>query len=259
MKNLLALLPFFLIAACNEKPDKIPSMAGSYYMTRQVINDGTKDSVIDRKQLKIYTDKYMMFATPNLTDSFATFGIAEYKFDGNKLFEYIFYRAAEGDQKDTAELSIEKTDKGYIQVIENIPFNGTNVKLTEEYEMINRPQQSSLDGSWKQIKNIYVNKNGDSSVNETPLEYKTYQSGYFIWAITARDSANQKTSVFGYGPFEMLENNKSKETVQNSTFVTSLIGRTYEVDIEFIGTDSYKQTITFANGDRSIEVYQKLQ
>jgi hypothetical protein len=259
MKNLLAFLPIFLISACSEKPEVAPSIAGAYYMTRQVINDGNKDSVIDRKQLKIYTDKHMMFATPNLTDSFATFGIAEYKFDGKKLYEHIFYRAAEGDQKDTAELSIEKTDKGYIQVIENISFNGRNVKLTEEYEMINRPQQSPLDGSWKQVKNIYLNNKGDSSVNETPLEYKTYQSGYFIWAITTRDSANQKTSVFGYGPFEMVGNNKSKETVQNSTFVTGLIGRTYEVDIEFIGTDSYKQTITFANGDKSIEIYEKLK
>lgn len=258
MKNLPALLLILLIASCSEKPKEIPSMAGAYYMTRQVINDGKTDSVIDRKQLKIYTDKYMMFATPNMNDSFATFGIAEYKMDGNKLFEHIFYRAAEGDEKDTAELTIEKTDKGYIQVIDNILFNGRNVKLTEEYEIINRPQQSLLDGSWKQIKNIYVNKKGDSSVNQTPLEYKTYQSGYFIWAITTRDSANQKTSVFGYGPFEMTSNTKSKETVQNSTFVTSLIGRTYEVDIEFIGTDTYKQTITFANGDKSIEIYQKL-
>ena len=260
MKKLLAFVLILLIAAgCSNKPKEVPNMAGAYYMTRQVINDGTRDSVIDRKQLKIYTDKYMMFATPNLTDSFATFGIAEYKFDGEKLQEYILYRASEGDEKDTAELKIEKTDKGYIQVIDNILFNGRPVKLTEEYETINRPQQSPLDGSWKQIKNIFINQKGDSSVNETPLEYKTYQSGYFIWAITTRDSANQRTSVFGYGPFEMATPNKSKETIQNSTFVTSLIGKTYEVDIAFNGTDTYTQTITFANGEKSIEIYEKLK
>ena len=234
-------------------------MAGAYYMTRQVINDGTKDSVIDRKQLKIYTDKYMMFATPNLTDSFATFGIAEYSFDGETLYEYLQYRALEGDEKDTAELKIEKTEKGYIQVIDHINFNGRDVKLTEEYEMINRPQQSPLDGAWKQVKNIFINKKGDSSVNNTPLEYKTFQSGYFIWAIVTRDSANQRTSVFGYGPFEMMGENKTKETIQNSTFVSSLIGRTYEVDIEIPGPDLYKQTITFANGEKSIEIYERLK
>ena len=54
----------------------------------------------------------MMFATPNLTDSFATFGIAEYKVDGDKVYEHIFYRAAEGDEKDTAILNIEKTENG---------------------------------------------------------------------------------------------------------------------------------------------------
>ena len=260
MKNTKAFILVLLIAAaCNEKPKEIANMEGAYYMTRQVINDGTQDSVIDRKQLKIYTGKYMMFATPNLTDSFATFGIAEYQFDGDKLSEYIFYRASAGDEKDTAELKIEKTDKGYIQVIDNINFNGRNVKLTEEYETINRPQQSPLDGAWKQVRNIFINQKGDSSVNNTPLEYKTYQSGYFIWAITTRDSANQRTSVFGYGPFEMVSPTKSKETIQNSTFVTSLIGRTYEVDLEFTGTDTYKQTITFANGEKSIEIYEKLK
>lgn len=259
MKNLYAFILVFLIIACNEKAKEIPNMAGAYYMTSQVINDGSKDSVIDRKQLKIYTDKYMMFATPNLTDSFATFGIAEYKIEGDKLYEYIFYRASQGDQKDTAILTIEKTDNGYTQVIDNIDFNGRDVKLTEKYETINRPQQSPLDGAWKQIKNIFVNQKGDSSINETPLEYKAYQSGYFIWAITTKDSANQRTSVFGYGPFEMISENKSRETIQNSTFVTSLIGKTYEVDIEFIGTDTYKQTITFANGEKSIEIYQKLK
>jgi len=259
MKNLQAFILILLTMACNEKAAEMPTITGAYYMTRQVVNDGTKDSVIDRKQLKIYTDKYMMFATPNLTDSFATFGIAEYKMDGDELHEHIFYRAVEGDKKDTALLKIEKTDKGYIQVIDNILFNGKNVKLTEEYETINRPQQSLLDGTWKQVKNIFVNKNGDSSINETPLEYKTYQSGYFIWAITTKDSADQKTSVFGYGPFEMMGDSASRETIQNSTFVTSLIGKTYDVDIELSGTDTYKQTITFANGEKSIEVYQKLK
>lgn len=259
MKKLQVFILILLIVCCNDAPKEVLNMEGAYFMTRQVINDGTTDSIIDRKQLKIYTDRYMMFATPNLTDSFATFGMAEYKMDGDKLTEHIFYRAAEGDQKDTAVLTIEKTDKGFIQIIDNILFNGRNVKLIEEYEIINRPQQSPLDGSWKQIKNIFINQKGDSSVNQAPLEYKTYQSGYFIWAITTRDSANQKTSVFGYGPFELIDSSKTRETIQNSTFVSSLIGKTYEVDIEFIGTDSYRQMITFANGEKSIEIYQKLK
>jgi len=45
--------------------------------------------------------------------------------------------------------------------------------------------------------------------------------------------------------------------VANSTFVTGVVGKKYEVDILFNGNDSYKQTITFANGDKSTEVYQR--
>ena len=235
-------------------------MVGAYSMTRQTINDGTKDSVIDRKQLKIYTDQYMMYASPNVTDSFATFGIGKYKVEDGKVYEYPFYTATNGNKKDTFVLSIDKTIDGFKQVIESIPFQGKNYKLTEEYVTVGTGAKSPLDGAWKQVKNIYINKKkGDSSVNNKPLEYKTFQSGYFIWAITVKDSANQRTSVFGYGPFEMVGTNKIKETVVNSTFVTGLVGKTYEVDIEFIGTDSYKQTITFANGDKSTEVYQKLK
>ena len=49
-----------------------------------------------------------------------------------------------------------------------------------------------------------------------------------------------------------------KETLVNTTFSANM-GRTYEVAIEFIGTDSYKQTITFARGEKSIEIYKKLE
>src|SRR5436190_867747 len=159
MKNLAVFILFLLILSCNQKKGNIPAMVGAYSMTTQVLNDGTKDSVLDRKQLK----------------------------------------------------------------------------------------------------NVYINSKGDSSVNNNPLEYKTFQSGYFIWAITVKDSANKKTSVFGYGPFVMDGKNKSKETVVNTTFASGLLGKTYEVEIEYPSADIYKQTITFAKGEKSIEIYQKLK
>jgi hypothetical protein len=180
--------------------------------------------------------------------------------DGNTVTENVFYRSAAGEVKESVKLEVEQTTNGYRQVIESIDFNGRNVKLTEEYErVVNAPQRTALDGAWKQVKNIYVTAKGDSSVNTNVLEYKAYQSGYFIWAITTRDSANQPQSVFGYGPFEMVTANKTRETVQNSTFVRGLVGRTYEVDIQFPGQDTYQQTITFANGDKSIEIYERLK
>ena len=257
MKNILALSLILLLIGCGTKP-KI-EMIGAYQMTSQVINDGTKDSVIDRKQLKIYTDEYMMYASPNVTDSFANFGIGKYKVEDGKVYEYRFYTAEDGEKMDTFVLNIEKTYNGYKQVIENIPINGKNYTLTEVYESRAINQKSPLDGAWKQIRNVYLTSKGDSSVNTNPLEYKTFQSGYFIWAITVKDSLNKRTSVFGYGPFETLGDNKIRESVANSTFVTGVVGRKYDVDIQFEGNDTYKQTITFANGDKSTEVYQRLK
>jgi hypothetical protein len=257
MKNILALCSILFLIGCGTKP-KI-EMVGAYQMTSQVINDGTKDSVIDRKQLKIYTDEFMMYASPNVTDSFANFGIGKYKVEDGKVYEYRFYTAEDGDKLDTFVLNIEKTYNGYKQVIENIPIAGKNYKLTEVYESYANSQKSPLDGAWRQVRNVYLTSKGDSSINNSPLEYKTFQSGYFIWAITVKDSLNKRTSVFGYGPFEMLGNDKIRESVANSTFRTGFVGRKYDVDIELVGNDSYKQTITFANGDKSTEIYQRLK
>ena len=235
-------------------------MVGAYSMTTQVMNDGKNDSVLDRKQMKIYTaDNFMMYASPNITDSFANFGIGKYEVKDGMVYEHIFYSSANGSRKDTFTLAVEKRPGGYKQVIENIPISGNNYKLTEEYDKTGSGNLTPLDGAWKQTKNIFVSKEGDSTINDKPSEYKIFQAGYFIWAITIKDSANNRTSVFGYGPYEMVGNNKSRETIVNATFVSSSVGRTYEVDIEFPTPDSYKQTITFANGEKSIEIYEKLK
>ena len=257
MKHLPALSLILIVIGCGTNP-KI-EMIGAYQMTSQVLNDGTKDSVIDRKQLKIYTDQYMMYASPNVTDSFANFGIGKYEIDNGKVIEYRFYTAEEGEKMDTFVLDIEKTYNGYKQVINDIPIQGKKYKLTETYESYSTDQKSPLDGAWRQIKNIYLTSKGDSSVNNNPLEYKAFQSGYFIWAITVRDSTNKRTSVFGYGPFQTISPDRIRESVANSTFVTGVVGRKYDVDIKFNGNDSYQQTLTFANGDKSTEVYERLK
>jgi hypothetical protein len=242
---------------CSTSP-KI-EMVGAYQMTTQIFNDGTKDSAVERSQLKIYTDEFMMYASPNATDSFANFGIGKYKIEKGNVYEYRFYTAEEGEKMDTFEVKIEKTYNGYKQVIDHITTGGRTFKLTEEYVSKGTDQKSPLDGTWKQVRNIYYTAKGDSTVNNSPLEYKTFQSGYFIWAISVKDSTNRRTSVFGYGPFTFINNTRIKETVANTTFATGLLGKTYDVDIEMNGPDTYKQTITFANGNRSTEVYQRLK
>jgi hypothetical protein len=259
MKNSIVLLAFlFLIVSC--KQDKPLKMEGAYSLTMQVLNDGTKDSSLDRGQLKLYTKTHFMYASPNLTDSLANFGVGQYKIEDGKIIEYGLYRSNDGGEvKDTLILAIEEKSGGYRQVIESIMVEGKSYKLTEEYDDVSDTAVTPLDGAWKQVKNIYTRAAGDSSVNNNPLEYKVYQSGHFIWGITAPDSLNKKVSVYGYGTFAMLGSNKTKETVRSSTFQTGLVGKTYEVDIELMGSDTYRQTITFANGDKSTEIYQRLK
>lgn len=261
MKTILSSLTIsLLLLSCGEKDSEKPlSMKGAYSMTRQVLNDGEKDSLLDRNQLKIFTNKYVMYASPNITDSFANFGIGQYHIADGKIIEKIVFTGTDQDQRDSSVLLINKNPNGYTQVIEAIPIEGKNYKLTEDYEDVGRAVTSPLDGTWKQVRNIYISNNGDSSVNDNPVEYKIYESGYFIWAITSKDSANRNVSVFGYGTFEMNGDSLSRETVMNSTFVRGLKGRTYEVDIDIENKDRYKQTITFANGDKSVEIYERMQ
>ncbi len=76
-------------------------MVGAYSMTSQIINNGNTDSVVRRKQLKIFTDKYVMFASNTISDSTAVYGIGEYKADRGKVIEYIFYTSAYGNRRDT--------------------------------------------------------------------------------------------------------------------------------------------------------------
>jgi hypothetical protein len=234
-------------------------MVGAYIMTSQIINNGSLDSAVSRKQMKIFTDKYVMFASNTVSDSTAVYGIGTYKADKGKVTEYMFYTSTYGDRKDTFDLKIDTTTSGYKQVIDRITMSGKVYKLTEDYRRVGTPVNTPLNGAWKQIKNIYVRAKGDSSVNNTPVEFKVYQNGYFIWSISATDSSGNKTSYFGYGNYTMQGNNKSIETVRNSSLISGLMGRTYEVDLEFPDADTYKQTITFANGDRSVEIYQKLK
>jgi hypothetical protein len=258
MKKIIAIFLSVLIISCNQQAKYVPNLVGAFSMTSQILNNGGLDSPVSRKQLKIFTDKYVMFASNTLTDSSAVYGIGTYKADHGKVIEYIFYSSGTGDHRDTFELKIDTTATGFKQVIDRITSNGRTYKLTEDYKKVSGPVTSPLDGAWKQVENIYIRANGDSSVNKTPAEFKVYEGGYFIWAITAKDSANNNASVFGYGTFNM-EGNKSVESVRNSSFISGLMGRTYAIDVEFPDTDSYKQMITFANGDKSVEIYQRLK
>ena len=145
MKNFIFLLVICFIA-CQDSSDSTSAdnnsndstandMKGAYSMTKQIGNDGTKDTLLKKEQLKIYSDHFMMYASPRATDSFGEYGIATYSHDGNRVRENIFYTSTAGEVRDTAMLEITKLPNGYKQVIRYVDSSGTFV-ITEEYDKV---------------------------------------------------------------------------------------------------------------------------
>lgn len=237
----------------------IGSMQGVYNMLRQVVNNGTKDSVLGNEQLKIYTDRYMMYAHRIAGDSLAEYGVGTYSIQNGKLMEYVFYTSSGGTRKDTVELLINKSGDGYTQVI-NYPQDSMGVKyvLTEDYATVSKEVSSPLDGAWKQTKTSFMPTNGTAVTDDNPTQFKVFQSGHFIWANTSKDSATQKpVSFFGYGTFEM-KGNQVVEHNTHSSFTQGVVGTPITLQIAFTGKDSYTQTINWPTG-RSVEVYQRMK
>jgi hypothetical protein len=235
------------------------NMRGAYYMLKQVVSDGTMDSVLQNEQLKIYTDRYFMYAHGIVGDSLAEYGIGTYKTEDDKLVEYVFYTSANGDQKDTIDLYITKRPDGYTQVINFSPDElGRTTALTEDYKKVSRTVTSPLDGAWKQTKNMFYPTQGAVITNEVPTQFKVYMAGHFIWANTSKDSATQKpVSYFGFGTFDMKGKNEVVENVTHSSN-RNIVYQPVSLRIELSGKDSYTQTITWPEG-RSVEVYQRMK
>jgi hypothetical protein len=235
-------------------------MRGAYSMLHQVVNDGTKDSVMANEQMKLFTDQHVMYARKRSGDSLAAFGIGTYKVENGKVIEHMFYTADNGARRDTFELKINKTDDGYSQVIEFPEEQGIRYILTEDYKTVGKNVTSPLDGAWKQTKNVYIPKNGEAVTNENPIQYKVFQSGHFMWGNTVMDSATQKpVSFFGYGTFERKGNNQIIEVNTNSSYASLLVGRPVTIDIKFIGKDQYQQTFVWEDGSKNIEYYERLK
>jgi hypothetical protein len=269
MKNMIILLVLTTALSCqdgtgnsdNSNSDDSTDfdIRGAHSMIKQVGNDGTKDTLLKKEQLKIFSDKFMMYASPRATDSFGEYGIAIYRQNRDTVKEFIFYTSSEGEVRDTALLFITKLPNGYRQVINYQDTSGT-FRLTEDYDRVGKEPKSPLDGAWTQQRDILIGKNGDTSRNIKKTQFKIYESGYFIWANPIKDpSSNNFVSTYGYGTFKMLNDKKSQETNINSTFYSSLVGRPVDIDIEMNGPDKYTQTIVGTNGEKSVEVYERLK
>ncbi|HJW17802.1 MAG TPA: hypothetical protein VJ499_11810 [Flavisolibacter sp.] len=235
------------------------SMKGAYSLTRQMVNDGNKDSVMQIQQLKIYTDKYMIYAHPLSGDSLADYGIGTYKLENGKVLEYVFYTSTGGAHNDTIKLDITKKGNGYSQLINFPSDSGRTFILVEDYDNVSKSVKTPIDGAWKQTQSIYVPKNGKADTSKI-TQFKVYESGHFIWANTVNDSAtNKPKSAFGYGTFEMKGNKQLVELNTNSTYRTDLVQKPATLQIDWQGKDAFKQTIIWPNGDKLIEQYDRLK
>ena len=260
MKILLA-TSLLLIMGCksDDKKENV-SMRGAYKMLSQNVKGEKIDSTYNTvHQMKIYTEDYMMYANFNSQDSLGGFGIGSYTTDKDTVSENVIYNASDTSNSEnpgTFKLIIEKTSKGYKQIIPDILSQGQHIKLTEEYEAVGTVTKSPLDGTWKQTKSYYVSGK-DTTVNKV-IQFKTYYMGFVIWGNTYVDYAKKNHTAIGFGKFEMAGKNKVKESMNSST--TYMVrDHDFDIDIEMNGSDGFTQTINNSDGSKSVEVYQRLK
>jgi len=256
MKALAFITLCFIILACS-KP--APEIRGAYKMLSQNVKADTIDQNFNNPQLKIYTDGYIMYANYNPMDSAASFGIGTYTLnpDGN-VNESMIYSASDSVADDSTRnytLAIERTDKGYKQVINGM--GAQQFTLTEEYEAAAPGATSALDGAWVMTGGYNINAKGDTlAFPDGAVQYKTYYGGNFIYAHTWMDSLKVTHTGMGFGTFSMNGDNASKEIITDSNYGVTR-GQTYDLVLTWEGSDKYSQTIKGETGS-STEVYKRL-
>jgi len=254
---LIAAMLFVISCNSSDKKENV-NMQGAYKMLSQSVDDGKKDTTYTAlQQMKIYTDKYMMYANVNPADSVSSFGIASYTSDKDTVIENLIYGANDTSVNNSGsfKLIIEKNANGYKQVIPDIESQGQHIKLTEEYDSAAATGTTALDGAWKQTKSYYIN--GKDTTVPKGTQYKTYYQGNVIWGNTYADSTNKIHTGIGFGTFTM-SGNKVKESMIASNF-SEVRGHNFNVDIEMNGADGFTQTITNPDGAKGIEVYERLK
>ena len=248
------------ILSCNSSSKKPLDMQGAYLMSSQTVNDGTTATkYTDVKQLKIYTDKYVMYTQVLAADSSSSFGVGSYTSDTGGVTENIIYTSRDSAFNDSArsyKVLITRTADGYNQVIPEIMINNTKSKLTEEYQTVGKKETTTpLDGVWKQTKSYEVVGGDTTMYNRT--EYKSYQNGYFMFGLTAKDSSGKISTGIGFGTFAMISDNQMKETDLNSTYPI-IAGQSFMIDVQLNGNDNYRQIITHPDSSKTVEFYERL-
>jgi hypothetical protein len=256
-----AFLLLFIGCTGSEKKEAELNMPGVYKMVSLFVKtDKTDTSYTNADQLKIYTSDFMMYAVVNSPDSVSSFGIGSYLVGKDTVTENVIFRAndtAVSEKPASFNLAIKKTEKGYQQLITGMQNNaGEKMDMTESYESTGLAVTTPLDGTWKLVKRYQI-KGKDTTFNKA-TEYKTYFAGYCMWGTNWKDSASKTHTGIGFGKFTMAGNNKVKESMMVSTFA-QVRGHDFDIDIELMGKDGFKQTMVETDGTIAVEVFERLK
>jgi len=261
MKLAIASVMLLFISCTGSTNKESLSMSGAYQMKSLNVKSTRGDtSYTDANQLKIYTGDYMMYANINSPDSVSSFGIGSYTAGVDSVTENVIYSAGdsvENGQPASYKLAITKAGTGYTQFIAGMQDNsGQNFDMTEVYESVGTAVTSPLDGAWKLVNRYYVK--GADTTYSSGTQYKTYYAGECIWGHTWKDSANKIHTGIGFGKFTMPSPNKVKESMTASTY-SEVRGQDFDIDVEMIGADGFKQTMNNPDGSKAVELYEKLK
>jgi hypothetical protein len=261
MKNTLFVSVILLCTACTANKDALV-IPGAYKMDSTSIKTSVSDTTYrNTNQLKIYTADFMMYADVNDGDSVSRFGIGTYSISGDTLTEKVIFSADDSVRNDvtaTYKLFIEKTPLGYRQRIAGITSaNGQTMDMTEYYHALNLSPASAMDGAWKLTGAYYV-KGNDTAWQQNNMQYKLYHAGYIIWGHSMKDSAGKVETGVGFGRFKMQGDSTVKESMMTSTY-SSVSGHDFDIRVERMGNDMFKQTITYDDGGKAVELYERIK
>ena len=261
MKSVPAVI-LLLIAGCAAPGKKEPvSMQGAYKMRSVGVKTDKSDTTYTNStQMKIYTEGFMMYASVNAPDSVGGFGVAAYSTDQDSVTEnslFTAYDSSSSDRPQTFRLGIEKKANGYKQVIAGMQGRGGGTfDLTEVYENAGTAVTTPLDGAWKMTKRYYFK--GKDTTLTTAIQYKTYFAGNCIWGSFWKDSLQKGHTAMGFGKFAMNGDHKIKESMTASTF-SAVRGHEFDIDLDMMGKDAYRQTMDVGGGYKSVEEYERLK
>jgi hypothetical protein len=251
-----AVLISCIIAGC-KKVEKV-SYSGIFRLDKQTISGGSKDSVLARKLVKIYTDHNYIYAgiTP---DSSVVFGIGSYALDtGNRIVEHNIYNSRALDSNQIFVVKVSKTAKGRTQVVPDFGrYKEISYTSTEEYTQIPATGSSALDGVWSLDKAFKVKGRDTIPWHETL--YKVCWGGHFMFIhhYPVNAVGNEYKNGFGYGTFSL--NSSTLSELNELSNHTELLNKKSAAKISFKGTDEYSQVTQGPKaGELIIETYKRL-